>query len=148
MSKNIYLGLVALIYTVYFSLMLNGRLKRLSKWSKYHFTPISNVNGKKKYNKNDCSDFVSYKCIGSGAITWKFMKSNIYNISLRITSIYYPQIYPFVFVNNSKEVMEHLLRGFHEFTTIDLILKIFHIICFLLDIYFLFIKKQINNSMF
>ena len=47
MSKHIYLGLVALIYTVYFSLMLNGRLKRLRKWSKYHFTPISNVNGKK-----------------------------------------------------------------------------------------------------
>ena len=64
-----------------------------------------------------------------GRYNLKFMKSNIYNI-LRITSIYYPQIYPFVFVNNSKEVMEHLLRGFHEFTTIDLILKIFHIICF------------------
>lgn len=148
MSKNIYLGLIALIYTVYFSLMLNGRLKKLRKWSKYHFTPISKVKGENKYNKNDCSDLDSYKCIRSGNMTWKFMKSNIYNISLRITSIYYPEIYPFVFVNNSKEVMEHLLRGFYGFSTVGLIFKIFHIICFSLDIYFLFLKKQVNNNMF
>ena len=138
MFKNIYLAVSSICYLVYFIIMLPSRIKFLNKWKNYHYS-----NNK----KNNCSDDESYKCIRSGKLTEMYIISNIKYISLRILSIFKPEFFPLVLLDNIKNVVKHLLRwnkwGFHYF-------GIYHIVCLSLDIFFIIssLKKNKDTGIF
>ena len=124
--NKVYLIITILVYSIYFFIMLPTRLNELSKWKKYHYDDN---------NINNCKNEESYKCITFGNIIEKYIIGNIMYISLRSLCLYNIDLFPLVFLDNIKHIITHLLRwkkwGFHYF-------GIYHIICILIDSYFLF----------